>query len=63
MWVRSMGWEDLEKEKAIYSSILAWRIHGQRKLAGYSLWESCEQVCPQQIHISDFMADFVEKIG
>ena len=25
--------------------------------------QSCEQVCPQQIHISDFMADFVEKIG
>ena len=24
---------------------------------------SCEQVCPQQIHISDFMTDFVEKIG
>jgi len=26
MWVRSMGWEDLEKEKAIHCSILAWRI-------------------------------------
>ena len=26
-WVRSLGWEDpLEKEKAIHSSILAWRI-------------------------------------
>ena len=26
-WVRSMGWEDpLEKETAIHSSILAWRI-------------------------------------
>ena len=26
-WVRSLGWEDpLEKEKATYSSILAWRI-------------------------------------
>ena len=24
---------------------------------------SCEQVCPQSIHISDFMTDFVEKIG
>ena len=24
---------------------------------------SCEQVCPQQIQISDFMADFVSKIG
>ena len=27
MWVRSLGWEDLlEKEMAIYSSILAWEI-------------------------------------
>ena len=23
---------------ATYSSILAWRIHGQRSLAGYSPW-------------------------
>ena len=27
-WVRSLGWEDLlEKGKATYSSILAWRIN------------------------------------
>ena len=25
--------------------------------------QSCEQVCPQQIHISEFMSDFVDKIG
>ena len=26
-WVWSLGWEDpLEKEKAIHSSVLAWRI-------------------------------------
>ena len=26
-WVRTLGWEDtLEKEKATYPSILAWRI-------------------------------------
>ena len=25
-WVRSLGWEDLEKQKATHSSILAWRI-------------------------------------
>ena len=24
-WVRSLGWEDLEKGTAIHSSILAWR--------------------------------------
>ena len=27
----------LEKEMATHSSVLAWRIHGQRSLAGYSL--------------------------
>ena len=26
-WVQSLGWDDpLQKEKAIHSSILAWRI-------------------------------------
>ena len=35
-WVRSVGWEDpLEEGMATNSSILAWRIHGQRSLAGY----------------------------
>ena len=36
-WVQSLGWEDpLEKEIATHSSILAWRIHGQGSLEGYS---------------------------
>ena len=26
-WVRSLGWEDLEKGKATHSSILAWGIN------------------------------------
>ena len=39
MQVRSLGWEDsLDEEMATYSSIPAWEIHGQRSLAGYSLW-------------------------
>ena len=25
-WVQSLGWEDLEKESATHSSILAWKI-------------------------------------
>ena len=38
-WVRSLGWEGpLEEEMAIHSSILAWRIPGQRSLVGYSPW-------------------------
>ena len=33
------GWKDpLEEGMETHSSILAWRIHGQRSLAGYSPW-------------------------
>ena len=36
MQVRPWGQEDpLEKGMAMHSSILAWRIHGQRSLVGY----------------------------
>ena len=39
--VQSLGREDpLEKEMSMHSSILAWRIRGQRSLAGYGPW-SC----------------------
>ena len=35
--VPSLGWENaLEEGMAIHSSIVAWRIHGQRRLAGCS---------------------------
>ena len=38
-WVQSLGQEDaLEEEMATHSSILAWKSHGQRSLAEYSLW-------------------------
>ena len=34
-WIQSPGKEDApEKEMATHSSILAWRYHGQRSLAG-----------------------------
>ena len=37
MRVPSLSREDaLEEEMATHSSVLAWRIHGQRSLAGYS---------------------------
>ena len=37
--VQSLGWEDpLEKGMETHSSILAWRIHGQRRLVGYRPW-------------------------
>ena len=35
---QTLGWEDpLEEEMATYSSILAWKSHGQRSLESYSL--------------------------
>ena len=38
-WVRSLGWEDpLEESMATHSNILLENPHGQRSLAGYSLW-------------------------
>ena len=41
MQVLFLGWEDnLEKEVATHSNILAWKIHGQRSLVGYSPWMS-----------------------
>ena len=36
-WVRSLGWKDpLEEAMATHCSILAWKIHGQKSLMGYS---------------------------
>ena len=36
-WVQSLGQENpLEEGMATHSSILAWRIPGQRSLVGYS---------------------------
>ena len=31
-------WDPLEKEMATHASILAWKPHEQRSLAGYSPW-------------------------
>ena len=40
----------LEKEMATHSSILAWRIHGQRSLAGYSPRDRKESDMTEQLH-------------
>ena len=37
--VQSLGQEDpLEEEMVTHSSILAWEMHGQKSLVGYSPW-------------------------
>ena len=42
-WVRSLSREDpLEKGMATHSSVLAWRILGQRSLLGYRPWDRKE---------------------
>ena len=61
-WVPSPGQEDaLEEGMATHSIILAWRIHGQRSLVGYSPW-GCkesdttkvpEHACPTQALIME----------
>ena len=50
-WVRSLDREDLlEKEMATHSSTLAWGIHGQRSLVGYSPWGHKESDVIEPIH-------------
>ena len=50
-WVRSLGREDpLEEEMATHSSILAWKIHGQRSLVGYSPWGRTESNMTEHTH-------------
>ena len=49
--VQSLGWEDLlEKEMTTHSSILAWKLHGWRRLVGYSPWGPKELDTTEQLH-------------
>ena len=49
--IQSLGQEDpLEKEMATHSSILAWRIHGQRSLVGYSPGGRKESDTTERLH-------------
>ena len=42
-WAKSLELEDpLREEMATHSSIVAWRIHGQRSLVGCSPWDQKE---------------------
>ena len=43
--VQSLGQEDpLEEEMVTHSSILAWEMHGQKSLVGYSPWGLRESI-------------------
>ena len=53
--VQSLGQEDpLEKEMATHSSTLAWKIHGQRSLVGYSPWGRKESDTTERLHFYFF---------
>ena len=56
MWetrIQSLGQKDtLEKEVETHSSILAWEIHGQRNLAGYSPWGHKELDITERLTLS-----------
>ena len=50
-WVQSLGREDdLEKEMAIHSSILAWKIPWIEEPVGYSPWGRKESDTTQQLN-------------
>ena len=52
-WVWSLVWEDpLEEGTATPSSILVWRIHGQRSLAGCSPWSRRELDTAERLSLS-----------
>ena len=52
--VQSLGGEDpLEKDMATHSSILVWKIHGQRSLVGYSPWGRKELDTTEHAHTAN----------
>ena len=54
--VQSLGREDpLEKGMTTHSSILAWRIHGQRSLVGYNPWDPKELDTTELLTVTFFM--------
>ena len=65
MWetqVRSLGWEDpLEKEMAIQSSTIAWKIHGRRSLVGYSPWGPKKLDTTERLHFH-FLSPILEPV-
>ena len=53
--VQSLGREDpFEKGMASYSSIFAWKIHGQRSLVGYSPWDRKESDMTERLTLFTF---------
>ena len=50
-WVRFLGWEDpLEKEMAIHSSTLTWKIPWTEEALDYSPWGRIELDTTEGLH-------------
>ena len=50
-WVRSLGWEDsLEKEMAIHSSTIAWKIPWAEEAGSHCPWGRKELDMTEQPH-------------
>ena len=50
-WVRSLGWEDaLEKEMAIHSGTLAWKIPWMEEPGSHHPWGCKELNTTEQLH-------------
>ena len=49
-WVQSLGWEDLEKEMATHSSILAWKIPWMEKLGRLQFMGHKELDMTERLH-------------
>ena len=61
MWVQSLSQEDpLGKEMATHSSVLAWRIHGQTSLVGYSPWGHKKMDMTKRTHKRDLKVNSSE---
>ena len=63
--VRSLGQEDpLEKEMAIHSSTLAWKIPWMRSLVGYSPWGRRESDTTDRFHFLSliYMTSALERL-
>ena len=54
-WVRDLGWQDpLEKEMAIHSSILAWRIPWTEELGGAFGGGKSISICLCRLYTASF---------
>ena len=68
-WVRSLGREDpWEEGLATHSSIISWRTHGQRSLAGHSSWgrkqsDICDWVTKDSTGLSSTLISGTKLIG